>query len=214
VNLLNTIFIIGVILAIFGFIWGLIRIGLILLFPQFNKEVTSQYFLRGVQYLFLIQTTFIFLTEDESRLSLEASSLVITGLLLIFFFLSKLQRRQQQQMMFQFIQNGQNFMQNAFNPKAERILILFGCAVFTALVFYPELAYSPITRWLHESIIGIEDTPIIGFIFRVIGFFFLMSVIGKTIQSIRQIISGKQKGPALEEPTKGEDEFDDYEEIK
>lgn len=213
-NLLNTIFVIGVILAIFGFIWGLIRICLILLFPKFHKEVKSQYFLRGIQYLFLVQTTFLFLTEDDSRLSLEASSLAVTGLLLLFFFLSKLQRRQQQQVMFQFMQNGQNFMQNAFNPKAERFLILFGCLVFTGIILYPQLAYSPISSWLHESIVGIEETPIIGFIFRVIGFFFLMNVINKTIQSFIQIFRGKTKDQQPpQDPPQDDNQFDDFEEI-
>lgn len=212
-NLLNTIFVIGVILAIFGFIWGLIRIALILLFPKFNKEITSQYFLRGIQYLFLVQTTFLFLSEDESRLSLEASSVAITGLLLLFFFLSKLQRRQQQQVLFQFMQNGQNFMQNAFNPKAERGLIAFGIAIFVALIFFPQYAYSPITRWLHESIIGIEQTPIIGFIFRVIGFFFLMNVINKTIQSILQITRKKNQPESPKDQNQDDHHFDDFEEI-
>jgi hypothetical protein len=63
----------------------------------------------------------------------------------------------------------------------------------------------------------IEHTVIIGFIFKIIGFFFLMSMFFKMLNALNYIVSGKpmvnvrtgfgsKKAP-------NDDSFDDYEEI-
>mgnify|MGYP001227678168 FL=1 len=97
-----------------------------------------------------------------------------------------------------------------FNARYEIGLIFVSFLIFVLLVLEPHLANNVIARWFKESIIDIEKTRIIGFIFKVIGFFFLLNILTKTIHSFHYIIgkltSVKSSG--------GQDQFDDFEEVE
>ncbi len=109
----------------------------------------------------------------------------------------------------------------AFNLKLEVILIVASLAFFVLFWFFPEFATNPISRWFHDSILNIEDTPFFGFIFKVIGFFFLLNLIVKMMNGITFLLSGGkiQGGRQVQNPFGKEDqqnndnEFVDYEEV-
>ncbi|MFA7273256.1 MAG: hypothetical protein WC044_05270 [Crocinitomicaceae bacterium] len=215
-EIINAIFRLGVILAIFGFIWALIQFAFVLLSGGGqNKSLVQQYGLKAIQYIFLVQVTFLFCYENDSNLALSPNSIIVTGLILAFYFVSKLQRNQNRGRIFSFIQNGQEMKSPvAFNYQAEIAVIVFGLLYFTACVFYPFLAGNPISQWFKESIISIENATIFGFVFRIIGFFFLVSVFGKIYQSILMIIAPKSILPqAGQESKKESDKFDDFEDL-
>lgn len=213
-EIINTIFRLGVILAIFGFIWGLFQMAFVVLSGGQNKSIFVHYGLKSVQYLFLVQVTFLFCYASESDLSLSQNSIVITALILLFYFVSKLQKNQQKGVIFSFIQNGQNQHISQFNIYAEVVLIILALVYFTLCISAPEFASNAGSIWFKESIISIEKAAFFGFIFKVIGFFFLVSVFGKLFQSILLLlaprtIQNKTKLNSQEDST----HFDDFEDL-
>lgn len=65
-ELLNFIFRLGVLFAIYGFLWGIFEIGITLLRSGRPKTVFEEYFIKSVKYLFLVDVTFLFCTSSES----------------------------------------------------------------------------------------------------------------------------------------------------
>lgn len=215
-ELLNFIFRLGVVFAIFGFLFGLFEIGLAILTAGRKKTLVESYVLKLIKYIFLVDVTFLFCL-DISGESISQYNLVLTILVLLIYFIGKLQNKQQQQAMFQMMGNGMMNMQSNFNMKAEIGVILGAISVFILFVLQPQLAANPASLWFHESILNIEDTPVFGFIFKVIGFFFLLSIIFKMINAFAYLISGRAfihlNNRSSHEKKKKDDEFDDFEEL-
>ena len=95
-----------------------------------------------------------------------------------------------------------------FNSKYEIIIIILSLLVFIGFIFRPDIANNVVAFWFKESILDIESTAIIGFIFKVIGFFFLMSILFKTVNSFQYISES-----LITKNQRKDSDFDDYEEI-
>ena len=71
--------------------------------------------------------------------------------------------------------------------------------------------------WFQRSILDIESTVIIGFIFKIIGFFFLLGMIFKMLNALNYLISGKPlfdiKSRFSNMNKKDDTHFDDFEEL-
>lgn len=213
-EIINTIFRLGVILAIFGFIWGLFQLAFVILSGGQSRSLLAHYGLKALQYLFLVQVTFLFCFQSDSNLSLSQNSIVITALILLFYFVSKLQRNQKKGMLFGFIQNGQNRVAQQFNLIAEITLIILALSYFVVCIYNPNLGSNAISYWFKESIISIENAAFFGFIFKIIGFFFLLSVFGKIVQSILLLISPKIENQQNNlDPPEDSSHFDDFEDL-
>ena len=215
-ELLNFIFRLGVVFAIFGFLFGLFEIGLAILTASRQKTLFESYAIKLIKYIFLVDVTFLFCL-DISGETISHYNLVLTILVLLVYFIGKLQNKQQQQAMFQMMGNGFMNTQQNFNIRAEIGVIMAAISVFILFIFLPQLAVNPASVWLHESIINIEDTPVFGFIFKVIGFFFLLSILIKMFNAFLYLLSGRAfievNSHTSFKNKKKEDEFDDYEEL-
>ena len=101
-----------------------------------------------------------------------------------------------------------------FNRRNEIMLIIGALIAFVVLAFNADYAKNNIAEWFYRSIIDIEQTAIIGYIFKFIGVLFLISMIFKMIGAISYILNG---GPIIDVKSriknKKDDEFDDYEEV-
>jgi hypothetical protein len=111
----------------------------------------------------------------------------------------------------------QGMKETPFNRRWEIAIIVLSALTFIGFVFFPQYSENGISTWFQRSIIDIEHTMIIGFIFKIIGFFFLMGMFVKMLNALNYIISGK---PMVNVRTgfntkKGanDDSFDDFEEI-
>ena len=97
-----------------------------------------------------------------------------------------------------------------FNARYEIVLISLSLMVFIFFVFEPSFAQNNIALWFKVTIIDIETTAIIGFIFKIVGFFFLVDILTKTMNAFQfitaKIVSSK--------PSKNQDQFDDFEEVE
>ena len=213
-DLLNFIFRLGVVFAIFGFLWWLIHAGILLLRGGRSQSIPEAYIIKMVRYFFLVDVTFLFCL-DQTDGFIDVQSALFAGLILLTFFIGKLQNAQMKSQFFSFQLQGNMQMMNQFKPvfdfRAELVVIILSIGFFTLFLFNPNLASNPISEWFYESIVDLEDTPVFGFIFKVIGFFFMLSIIMKFVQGFMTLLSGGQLTPNSKK--KDDDRFDDYEEM-
>ncbi len=204
----------GVLFAIYGFLWGLIEIAISLLRAGAERSIPEVYLVKALKYFFLVDVTFLFCVEQLGDKRVVVDQGIIAGIILLMYFLGKLQQQQNRLRVFQMGFNGMPMIKQYFNLRAEMGVISVALGVFVLFWFYPNLAYNPLSQWFHESIINIEDTPVFGFIFKVIGFFFMLSIIFRVVNAFILILSGaafKNSGSKEDDPSN--DHFDDYEEI-
>lgn len=215
-EILNIIFRLGVVFAIFGFIWGFFQLIYNILRGRKTQKIGETYLVKAIKYFFLVDVTFLFTMASNE---INVNQLIITCLVLVAYFVGKLQNQQKKMMMFQMVSNGMRQDLNKFNLKAEIGVIVFAVLFFVGFIFFPEYAKNPISIWFHQNILDIEKAAILGFIFKVIGFFFLVNIIMKMINAFTLLLSGapivhsSASTTFQNEKPKREDEFDDYEEV-
>ena len=219
-QIIELVFKIGVLLAIYGFIWFFINLLISLLTGGRKKTISEVYFTKGVKSVFLVNVLFLY-GLDSGQNGIDWFNMVISGLILLLYFIGQMQKDQKQAaMMDRFSGMLSVVSKTRFNRKAEIIVVSVAFVVYASLFFFPEFAKNPIALWFYEQVTGLEKTPIIGFVFKLIGFFFLLGILLKITNGIMFLISGKpfmnvsgsfKAGNSRKE---NDDEFDNYEEIK
>ena len=223
-EIFHFIFRLGVVFAIYGFIWGIIDLIFLMLNGTRKRSVAEFYILKAIKYIFLVNVTLLVCLKGEFDDLNTLSQVVIAGIILVMYFVGKFQNNQNKQVLFRVMANGMNRSVGQFNFNAEISVILLALAAYIGLWFMPELATNAISIWFQESIFGIEKTPLIGFIFQVIGFFFLLNIIFKMVNGILYILTGQRpsntNGPidpfgndSNQSNTVIEDEYVDFEEV-
>jgi hypothetical protein len=142
------------------------------------------------------------------------NQVVLAGIILLSYFIGKLKKNQNKSILFRFAGQGLPQKENNFNLKSEIAIIILSLMAFSLFWFYPSYASNPISFWFHESIINIEQTPIFGFIFKLIGLFFLFNLIFKMLGAITFILNGGKLRATKNDRNQNDDShFDDYTEI-
>jgi len=219
-QIIELIFQIGVLLAIYGFIWFFINLLISLLTGGRKKTISEVYFTKGVKSIFLVNVLFLY-GLDSGQNGIDWFNMIVSGLILLLYFIGQMQKDQQQAaMMDRFSGMLSVVSKTRFNRKAEVIVVSVAFLVYAFFFFYPEFAKNPIAQWFYQQVTGLEKTPIIGFIFKLIGFFFLLGILLKITNGIMFLISGKpimnvsgsfKTGNSRKE---NDDDFDDFEELK
>lgn len=216
-ELFQFIFRLGVVFAIFGFIWALIDLMIMLISSGRKRQVGEIYIIKAVKYFFLVDVTFLICMNGEFTGFNPTSQLVFGTIVLLMYFIGKLQNGQNKQRMFQMATNGIMKSQGGFNIRFEIGIIFFALSVFVLFWFFPNYAENPLSLWFQDAIINIEDTPIFGFIFKLIGFFFLISIIFKMVNAFFFLVSGqafKQKQNNDDNDDNNRKDFDSFEEVE
>ncbi len=215
--MLNFIFRLGVVFAIYGFLWGIIDLGMRLLTASRQRAMVETYIIKAFKYLFLVGVTFMFCMGDLNRHLIVSYQLVLAGVILLTYFIGKLQNSQNQVMIFQMMGRGlPEKPMFLFNLKAEIGVIVGALALFVAFWFYPSIATNAVSSWFHDSILSIENAVIFGFIFKVIGFFFILNMIFKMIGGFTFLLSGgkNRKSSDYSDNDPSDDDFNYYEEVE
>jgi len=217
-ELFQFIFRLGVVFAVFGFIWGIIELAITLLSVGRQRQIAEIYIIKAVKYFFLVDVTFLVCATESMKGFNSTSQLVFGAVVLLMYFIGKLQNGQNRQRMFQMIANGMPQNLTKFDMKAEISVIVFALIVFVLFWIFPAYASNPLSIWFQEAISNIIDTPIFGFIFKVIGFFFLLSIIFKMVNAFLFLLSGKafQSKNEDDNDSNGIDNsnFDSWEEVE
>ena len=204
-EILELTFQLGVFFAIYGFIWFFVDLGFMLLNGGKPRSLVETYFFKGIQYVFLVNVIFLFSIDMNSG-SIALANLYPIIFILALYFIGKFQKSQNNVLMLS--RMGLATSTSKFNSKYEIIIIILSLLVFIGFIFRPDVANNVVAFWFKESILDIESTAIIGFIFKVIGFFFLMSILFKTVNSFQYISES-----LINKNQRKDSDFDDYEEI-
>lgn len=206
-EILGLTFQLGVFFAIYGFIWFFIDLGIKFITSGAVKSELSNYLVKGVKYLFLVNVIFLFSVSDtEAKIELRA--LVPVMLILFLYFVGKFQKNQNKNIFLSRMGIQSNAVQ--FNSRYEMVLIMLSLLVFILFILEPSISQNNIAKWFKVTIIDIETTAIIGFIFKIIGFFFLLDILTKTMNAFQFIIARI----VSKAPSKNKDKFDDFEEVE
>jgi hypothetical protein len=198
----------GVFFAIYSFIWFFIDLGIKIMTSGMVKGILFTYLIKAIKYLFLVNVIFLLSIGENQNGLINQQSLVPVVFILFLYFIGKFQKNQNTNALFS--RMGVQSSKTQFNVRYEIGLISISFLIFVLLVLEPNIANNAVARWFKESIIDIETTRIIGFIFKVIGFFFLLNILTKTINSFQYII-GKMTSV---KSSGGQDRFDDFEEVE
>ena len=208
-NIFNTIFNLGVLFAVYGFIWFFIDLLMKFIINNRKQKTSEIYFSKAIKYIFLANVTFLFGLENNQIIW---QNLALSGLILLLYFIEKLQKNEKQAVLMNQFSGFTNLGKNTvFNRKAEIIVISISIAFYSTLIFLPELADNPISTWFYKEIINIENLPLIGFIFKVIGFFFLLGILIKITNSFMYLLSGDSYNKNNSVNQDNDNSFDDYE---
>jgi len=218
VQLIDFIFKLGVLFAVYGFLWGIFDIMIKALSAGRNRSTAEVYILRLIKYFFLVNVTFLFCVDQNSSGMSELSKFIFAGLILLTYFVGKLQKNKTKSVFFNIAGRGMPNAQNNFNFTAEAIVIGAALVVFIMFWFSPEFAINPIAEWFREKTIAMEKAPVFGFIFKVVGFFFLMSLIFKMVNTVLFFLNGGRVKNTTPDDQSGnqldnDDHFDDFEEL-
>lgn len=206
-EILGLTFQLGVFFAIYGFIWFFIDLGIKFITSGAVKSELSNYLVKGVKYLFLVNVIFLFSVSD-TEVKIELRALVPVMLILFLYFVGKFQKNQNKNIFLSRMGIQSNAVQ--FNSRYEMVLITLSLLVFILFILEPSIAQNNIAKWFKVTIIDIETTAIIGFIFKIIGFFFLLDILTKTMNAFQFIIARI----VSKAPSKNKDKFDDFEEVE
>ena len=218
-DFLNDLLRIGVIIAIFRFIWFFIQM-LMFLLVQGRNGTVHHYFMRGLKYFFLGQVLPLFCVRNTENLELHTGSLIITALVFILYLVGKMQQQQRRMVRFQFMSGNQMQNQQAYHFGAEIGILLIGVASIVFFSLYPEFNQNKISMWFYEQILSLEKASIIGWIFKLVGFFFVISIIQQFVYSVMQLAGlGKRNNDdppndSSSNTDSSDDGFVDYEEVK
>jgi hypothetical protein len=215
-ELINLIFRLGVLFSIYGFLWFFIDLILKMLVGGRTRTIVEVYFIKSIKYLFLVNVTFLFCLDINQQV-VTIKNLLPSAIILLMYFIGKFQQKQKQiRLMGSF---GNQSFNEGFNIRAEIVLISASILLFISFIYFPQYASNGIANWFRESIIDLETTVLIGFIFKVIGFFFLVGMIIKMVNAVIYILSGQpfidiQTSINSGKEKRKSDDFDDFEQIE
>jgi hypothetical protein len=209
VEFIALIFRLGVVIAIFSFIWGLIKMGLAIARAGLPLTYPITIVMKVIQYLLLAEVTILFCESDQGG---DYGHTLTAGLILLMYFIGKVQNMQFKFAIIQ-IQGARFKSQTPPNMKVEFGVIALAMCFFAYLIYHPEIAANNLSVWFHDSIKSIEITPIFGFIFQIVGFFFSLTILMRMVNAISRILSGKSFGHSADNQSNNDQSFDDFEEI-
>ena len=215
-ELISLLFRLGVLFAIYGFIWFFIDAFIRLLTSGRKRNKIEYYLIKSAKYLFLVNVLVLFCL-NKTKTEITFINIAPTLSIFCIYLIGRLQNYQRKSMIqlsFFGKQKNNSDATSNFNRRNEIILIIGALIAFVVLAFNADYAKNNIAEWFYRSIIDIEQTAIIGYIFKFIGVLFLISMIFKMIGAISYILNG---GPIIDVKSriknKKDDEFDDYEEV-
>ena len=94
-----------------------------------------------------------------------------------------------------------------YSLRLEITLLFIAALVFIILFFNPSLSENLLVNWFEKNIRSLEKAFLLGFIFQVLGFFFVVGVFMRLLQAFRP------KPPKSNGPNQDPDSYTEYEDV-
>lgn len=202
---LSLIFHLGVLFSAFAFIWFWLQLLLMVILPE-NIRTSFRYFLQLLQSLFLGVLVLKFVAKTEGTLTVN--SMLVLSLITYFLYLLRNLRSEQAAVQVQFYSN--LYKKVKMKNEWEWAVALISISVTILWIFFPVALDSVVTQWFYEQTHDLIKVPIIGWIFKLAGFFFLLATLIRFLAAITWMLRGPKSKPPKRDP----EEFDEFEEIK
>jgi hypothetical protein len=205
--LLTLLFKLGVRFAIFNFIWFFLELVQKMLTGMRPPLLVEHYILKAIKYVLLVNITFAYCLDfahKEPTYVLNWQKLAPGGLILMLYLLGKFQKQQEQLQFFGAFQ--MPMQQRPYSKNLEISLLILSALIFTGLYFFPHLSENIVSSWFESNIRSLEKAFFLGFIFQVLGFFFVLNVFFRILKAF-----GPK--PSKATPQQDSDAFTDYEEV-
>ena len=202
---LSLIFQLGVLFSAFAFIWFWLQLLLMIILPE-NIRTQFRYFLQLLQSLFLGVLVLKFVAKEEGNLTVN--SMLVLSLITYFLYLLRNLRSEQNAMQVQLYTN--LYKKVKMKNEWELAVALISISITILWVFFPVALDSVVTQWFYEQTHDLIQIPIIGWIFKLAGFFFLLATLIRFLAAITWMLRGPKSKPTKRDA----DDFDDFEEIK
>jgi hypothetical protein len=173
--------------------------------PPFLAEF---YLIKAMKYALLVGITFTYCLDFapiQPTYVLDWQKLVPGGLILMLYLLGRFQKQQEQIQLFARFQ--MPMQQRPYSVKLELSLLFFAAQVFVLLYFNPHLTEIALLQWFERNILSLEKAFLLGFIFQVLGFFFVVGVFVRLLKAFRP------KPPQQNSTPQDPNQFTDYEEV-
>lgn len=202
---LSLIFHLGVLFSAFAFIWFWLQLLLMVILPE-NIRNSFRYFLQLLQSLFLGVLVLKFVAKTEGTLTVN--SMLVLSLITYFLYLLRNLRSEQAAVQVQFYSN--LYKKVKMKNEWEWAVALISISVTILWIFFPVALDSVVTQWFYEQTHDLIKVPIIGWIFKLAGFFFLLATLIRFVAAITWMLRGPKSKPSKRNP----EDFDEFEEIK
>lgn len=207
---MNIIFEIGIIIVGLGLIkWILFAISM--LFSQ-RLPIYSQkanFAIKVVSYYLICSLVAAQLHENAAVFNGKWPWLLAL-ITLFLYFLGKFENRNNVRIQ---INQFNNIKQEELPPKLELFLVS-GCLIyFLATMIFPGVVAFKIFQNLNLFIHHLSETFLIGWLVKIVAFFFLIQTVFTGLNQINRLVFGLSKKNTTQN-NKKDDEFDDYEEIE
>ena len=216
------IFYLGIILIVFRFLWWCFSALLFFLKGGTQKNKFEDYTLKLIAYFLTVSLSARYVTEfssNESNASFYLYSL-LAGFILMMYFVRKFQKRQMMARLSQSFGSVLKRSNDHIDPKFEWGVIGLSMAYFISCLIFPMITENALNNWLRDTINDFYHIPIIGWIIKLLGLFFMFGIIYRGFNAITSLFRGKQPESHFEsysnihyEKRTSNDEFDDYEEV-
>jgi hypothetical protein len=133
---------------------------------------------------------YIAVYENDPELGkISVVNIVVGSIVMGLYLMGKLQNRA---MMSQLANNPMfaRFV-SKIDPKVERFLLIGTLVYFVVCLWNPPMVNNGVTNWFTNAITGIYETPVIGWIFSIIAFFFLVNIIMRGANVLGNLLNGR-----------------------
>lgn len=200
---INFIIHLGIIFVIFGFIWGILKYIVSTFTSNSQKNNQSEYVSQIIKNLLLVGVTANFVSStSEQYIGSTVFRIVISSFILGLYLLEKMQNRNKYA---QFSNLGNGMLKGlsvSFTPDQERLLLIGSVGVFILLMLFPGIADNMVINSFNSAIEGLNATFLIGFIFKIIAFFSVVTLVMRGANIIGRLISGESIKSSFSKPEK------------
>lgn len=202
-KVLELLFQLGILFSAFTFLWFWIQLLMVFLVPS-NIRLQLRYFLQLLQSLFLGALVLKFLQMENPPLGFNA----MLGIVLLTYFLYLIRNIRSRDAMMR-VEVYANFIEKLKTKNEwEWTLAFLSVGISLMWVVYPSALDSVATLWFYEQTKYLMEIPILGWVFKIFGFFFVMGTFIRFLSAALWLLS-----PSPKNRTNENERFDDFEEL-
>lgn len=200
-SIINFIIHLGIIFVIFGFIWGVFNYVISMFVSSSQKSNQSEYIAQIAKNIFLVAVTANFVSiSGEHYISSPIFRIIISSFILGLYLLEKMQNRNKYAQFSNLGNGALKSLSTSFEPKQERLLLMGSIGFFVFCLLFPMVVNNGLINWFNSAIEGLNDTFLIGFIFKVIAFFSVVTLVMRGANIIGKIVSGESLKSSFAKP--------------